>query len=100
MVCIECFVVPILFVLAAYFKQLVTYISSLFQSKDSSTSSTPPPFNPSMINLSAHGLPAATIDQSKLSAFVAEEKEGPASAPYGEDGDGEVVGVETVKRRK
>ena len=100
MVCIECFVVPILFVLAAYFKQLMTFISSrFFASSQSSSSPAPPPFDPAMFNLAAHGLPAATVDASKLSASGAEEKEGPASIPHGEADHGEAP-VEAVKRRK
>jgi len=104
MVCIECFVVPILFVVAAYFKQLMAFVySRFFQADDSSNSVAPPPFNPSMINLAAHGLPAAKEDSSKLSASasVAEEKEGPASTPQDEADSGEIsAGGGTVQRRK
>ena len=98
MVCIECFVVPVLFVIAAYFKQFVSFFYSRFV--QSSTSPAPAPFNPSMINLAAHGLSAGKVDSTKLSAGVDEEKEGPASRPRTEDDYGEAAGSEALKRRK
>ena len=101
MVCIECLVVPILFVVAAYFKQLVTFIQSYFFPSRASSTVAPPPFDPSTINLAAHGLPAATVDPFKLSASMAdEEKEGPASVPQAEADEGEVVSGTTVRRRQ
>ena len=101
MVCIECFVVPILFVIAAYFKQLIAFIHShFFASEQSSSCPAPPPFSPSMFNLAAHGLPSATVDTTKLSASMDEEKEGPASIPQGVKDHTEVAGGDTIRRRK
>ena len=104
MVCIECFVVPILFVIAAYCKQLFALVRSYFQpAASTSATSAPPPFNPSMINLAAHGLPpsVAPVDSDKLSGSVVEEKEGPASTPpAGEKHDAVAASERTIKRRK
>ena len=87
MVCVECFVVPVVFLLLSFAKQIFTYIYSLFVPPQETPA--PPPFDPSCINLAAHGLaPPKTVshaektededdDEDEVNVMTEETKEAP-----------------------
>ena len=59
MVCVECIVVPVVVLLLSFASQLLTSLWRLLF--PAITGPAPPPFDPSSINLAAHGLvPAAS----------------------------------------
>jgi hypothetical protein len=67
MVCVECFVVPVVFLLLSFAKQIFTYVYSFFVPPQETPA--PPPFDPACINLAAHGLaPPASTDSATTDA--------------------------------